>query len=57
MPSLKIEAASVGMLPGTAPPTSIMWPNIDVKPTSSPWWKIGTSTMKSLRWLIAPEQA
>ena len=34
-----------------------MWPNIEVKPTRSPWWKTGTSTMKSLRWLIAPAHA
>ena len=47
-PSPKIEVASVGMLPGTQPPTSIKWPNIEVKPTSSPWWNTGTSTIQSL---------
>ena len=53
-PSPKIEFASVGMLPGTQPPTSIKWPNIEVKPTRSPWWNTGTSTIQSLIWLIAP---
>jgi hypothetical protein len=34
-PSPKIEVAAVGMLPGTGPPTSIMCPNIELKPISS----------------------
>ena len=54
IPSPKIEVAAVGMLPGTGPPTSIMWPNMELKPTSSPSKKIGISTIQSLMWLIAP---
>ena len=42
------------MLPGTQPPTSIRWPNIEAKPTSSPSWNTGTSTIQSLMWLMAP---
>ena len=38
------ERLVVTWLPGTLPPTSIMWPNIEEKPTCSPSWKIGTIT-------------
>ena len=30
------EVAAVGMEPGTGPPTSIIWPNMEVKPTRAP---------------------
>ena len=39
------------MLPGTGPPTSIMCPNIELKPISSPSKNIGISTIQSLMWL------
>ena len=53
-PSPKIEVAAVGMEHGTGPPTSIMCPNIELKPTIRPSWKMGRSTIQSLMWLIAP---
>ena len=49
-----MEVAAVGMEHGTGPPTSIMWPNIELKPMSSPRWKMGRSTIQSLMWLMAP---
>ncbi len=55
-PSSQIESASFTWLPATLPPTSIMWPNIDEKPTCSPSWKIGTITSQSLQCEIEPLQ-
>ena len=49
--------ASNGMEPGTLPPTSTMWPNMELKPTSTPSWKIGIITHQSLLCEMEPLQA
>ena len=49
-----IVVAAVGIEPGTGPPTSIMWPNMEVKPIRSSSKKIGTITIQSLIWEMAP---
>ena len=53
-PSSQIDSASLTWLPGTLPPTSIMCPNIEEKPTWRPAWKIGTMTSQSLQCEIDP---
>ena len=56
IPSSKICCASVGMLPGTRPPVSVMWPNIAAQPITRPFLKMGSSTSQSGVWLMAPSQ-
>ena len=56
MPSSQIERASETWLPGTLPPTSIMWPKSEVNATRSPSWNIGRITSQSLQWEIEPLQ-
>ena len=48
--------ASVGRLPGTLPPMSVMWPNIAAQAISRPARNTGTMTSWSLMWLTAPSQ-
>ena len=54
MPSSQIESASETWLPGTLPPTSIMWPKIDANATRRPSWKTGRITSQSLQCEIDP---
>ena len=56
MPSSQIEVASETWLPGTFPPTSIMWPKSEANATCRPWWKIGRITSQSLQCEIDPLQ-
>ena len=56
MPSSQIESASETWLPGTLPPTSIMWPKSELNATCSPSWKMGRITSQSLQWEIEPLQ-
>ena len=56
MPSSQIESASETWLPGTLPPTSIMWPKSEANATRSPSWKTGRITSQSLQWEIDPLQ-
>lgn len=53
-PSSQIDPASLTWLPGTLPPTSIMCPNMDAKPTWRPSKWIGTTRHQSLQWVIEP---
>ena len=56
IPSSQIESASETWLPGTFPPTSIMWPKSEANATRLPSKKIGRITSQSLQWEIDPLQ-
>ena len=56
IPSSQIESASETWLPGTFPPTSIMWPKSEANATRLPSKKTGRITSQSLQCEIDPLQ-